>query len=30
MLPPEELAAKIKSGVANWSRVLKDAGIKPE
>lgn len=29
-LPPEELAAKIKSEVANWSRVIKEAGIKPE
>jgi tripartite-type tricarboxylate transporter receptor subunit TctC len=29
-LPPEDLAAKIKSEVANWSRVIKEAGIKPE
>jgi tripartite-type tricarboxylate transporter receptor subunit TctC len=29
-LPPEDLAAKIKAEVANWSRVIKEAGIKPE
>ena len=29
-LPPEELAARIKSEVANWSRVIKEADIKSE
>ena len=30
VLPAEELGAKIRSEVANWSKVIKAVGIKPE
>jgi tripartite-type tricarboxylate transporter receptor subunit TctC len=28
--PPEQLAAYIKTEIAKWSRVIRDAGIKPD